>query len=268
MAIYGIQKNCCDQQQYSCPDEFGCVSGLCADFTIKQHDTLPPYRISVSDCNGPLDLTSSIVEVSMWALAKFKRAVLSTDTYFALADGIGFQQINIGDIIVIDRVRNPEQMVVSGFDETNKLVQVQRGYNGTQASDYKKGQKIKIFRILNSMGEVNIVEEEQTDVNTGETSTVVTEAQLIYNWLPADTCLPGCYWMEFKLLKMTPVTSMNYQDMYLNSCSTISVVPSFISSVSGCELGAGVESVRRFPVDADGFLIRIFPTPTNESLVS
>jgi len=28
---------------------------------------------------------------------------------------------------------------------------------------------------------------------------------LVYEWQPEDTCLPGCYWIEFKLLKMKDV---------------------------------------------------------------
>jgi hypothetical protein len=34
---------------------------------------------------------------------------------------------------------------------------------------------------------------------------VLTSASLVYEWSPEDVCLPGCYWMEFKLLKMKDV---------------------------------------------------------------
>ena len=111
MAITGITPVCCAQQTV-CPDEFGCPIGRCFDFEIKRFDTQPSYFVSVSDCNGPLDLTGTIAEVSMWAIAKLKKSITTSDTYFGLADNIGFQQININDIIVMDRVRNPEQMLV------------------------------------------------------------------------------------------------------------------------------------------------------------
>lgn len=256
-------------QQPGCPDPFGCPPGRCPDFVIRRHDTVPSFNLSVSDCNGPLDLTDCIAEVSMWALARFKRAVAADDTYFGFADNIGFQQISIGDIIVVDRVRNPEQMIVTGFDEDLSFVQVQRGYNGTTAGAYKRGQKIKIFRILNAAAETSIVTEDITSVYDGSVETdVVTDAQLVYNWMPNDTCLPGCFWLEFKLLKMTvESTPFALQDP-LNQVKygTASVIPSFVLDVTGCELGAGVEWVRRFPLE-DAFLIRITDSPTSESLL-
>jgi hypothetical protein len=49
--------------------------------------------------------------------------------------------------------------------------------------------------------------------------------------------------------------------------SVIPIVPSFITSVSGCDLGSGVEWVRRFPLDAEGFLIKIVDSPTAENLI-
>ncbi len=281
MAITGINQNnfnCC-MQQPQCPDLFGCPPGQCPDFEIRRHDTIPPFRVSVSDCNGPLDLTDTIAEVSMWALAKFKKAVTATDSYFALADNVGFHQISVGDVIVIDRVRNPEQMIITGFDESLSLVQVQRGYNGTTANAYKKGQKIKVFRILNAVAETHTVTDDVTNLFDGSVQKdVVTDAQLVYNWLPNDTCLPGCFWLEFKLLKMTSESSLSFApDIFplqnninqVNFVSTIlpSVIPSFIPTVTGCELGTSVEWVRRFPLEGEGFLIKIIDSPTAESIL-
>ena len=270
--------SCCNQQ-ITCPDVFGCPPGLCPDFQIRRHDTLPQFRVSVNDCNGPLDLTDTIVEVSMWAKGKMKKAVSNTDTYFGLADDVGFFQINIGDVIVVDRIRNPEQMIVQGFDEDLKLVQVRRGYNGTAAGTYKKGQSLKIFRILNAVGETNIVEQDFPQLDGTVETNVVTDSQLVYSWNSQDTCLPGCYWLEFKLLKMlAPPSSLSFWDVTpLKSCvpysiSTVSiipsVVPSFIPTVSGCDIGTGVEWVRRFPVQGEGFLIQIINTSTAENVVS
>jgi hypothetical protein len=259
-----------------CPDKFGCPCGVCPDFEIRRHDTQPPYRVSVSDCNGPIDLTGCIAEVSMWALAKIKKALAPTDTYFALADDIGFEQVNVGDIIVVDRVRNPEQMIVTGFDETNKFIQVQRGYNGSQAQACCRGQKIRIFRVLNAVAETSTVTTDITDVNTGDTTFgVVTDAQLIYNWQAIDTCMPGCYWLEFKLLKMTSnvmlwpdIIPLKIAVSVINSVSIIpSVIPSFIPNVVGCELGNGVEWQRRFPLDGEGFLIKINDSATAENVI-
>jgi hypothetical protein len=101
----------------SCPDKFGCLPGVCPDLTIKRHDTKPPFRVSVADCDGPLDLQdeSLVLEVNMWAKGRLKAAITDSDTYFALADNIGFEQIMVGDVIVCDRARLPEHMLVIGF---------------------------------------------------------------------------------------------------------------------------------------------------------
>jgi len=269
--------SCCNNNanQTNCPDKFGCIPGKCPDFEIKRHDTQPPFRISIHDCDGnPLDLTNTVAEVSMWAKAKLKKSVQATDTYFGLADDIGFEQADIGDIIVIDRVRNPEHMLVTGFDETNKLIQVQRAYNGTQAGAYPKGTCLKIFRILNSTADTNMVFQ---DVQQVDNSTInqQTDSQLIYSWFPNDTCLPGCYYLEFKLLKMlvsptptmTGLTNLTFSPFsQMNFSMSASVIPSFISVVTGCDIGTGVEWVRRFPIEGDGFLIKIVNSPTAENL--
>ena len=267
---------CCPGQNPTCPDVFGCPPGVCPDLQIRRHDTLPPFRVSVSDCNGPLDLTDTIAEVSMWSKGKMKKCVTNTDTYFGFADNVGFFQVNVGDIIVVDRVRNPEQMVVQGFDEDLKLIEVQRGYNGTRPGTYKKGQAFKVFRILNAIAATETVLQDFPQLDGTVQTNVVTDSQLIYSWLAADTCLPGCYWLEFKLLKMTTPSSMMFWDSVpLKSCvssiSTItivpSVVPSFVQAVTGCDMGVGVEWVRRFPVVGEGFLIQIIDSPTSEVVV-
>jgi hypothetical protein len=242
-----------------CPDEFNC-DGSCPDFQIKQHDTKPPFKVAISDCNGPIDLTGLVLEASMWANAKLKSAITSTDTYFALADGIGFQQALVGDIIVVSRVRNPEQMLITGFDENLKLVQVLRGYNGTPVGDYKKGTCLKIFRVLNSVAQTELTYEDQLQVDGTVSTNVLTKSQLVYEWLSNDTCVPGCFNFEFKLLKMTTSMSM------VNSLSIST--PSFTSftpSEYGCFIGEGVEWVRRFPTDGS-FVIKVQQSPTSESL--
>lgn len=250
---------CESQYNVYCPAEDGCQPGVCPDFEIKRHDTRPPFVVTVDDCDGPLDLTDTVVEVSMWAKAKLKKAVSDSDTYFALADNVGFQQSMVGDIIVMDRVRAPEHMLVIGHDEVNKFVQVQRGYNGTAVSAYKRGTKLRIFRVLNAVGDTSMVEEDVEQVD-GTTTTEQVESRLIYNWLPNDTCLPGCYWLEFKLLKM--VTS----GLWVGIDSIVPTFTSVTPSQAGCDMGTGVEWVRRFPADGEAFLIKIVDSPTSETL--
>jgi hypothetical protein len=189
----------------TCVDKFGCPPGVCADFVIRRHDTKPPLKIAVEDCNGAFDLQGLVIEVNMWAVAKLRDTINETDTYFRLADNIGFEQIMVGDIIVFDRVRMPERMLVTAFDEINKVVKVQRGYHGTTPSAWKKGDSMRIFRILNAQAESELVFEDITGVDGVTEKDVLTESYLVYEWLPEDTCLPGCYWLEFKVLKMIDV---------------------------------------------------------------
>lgn len=254
----------CQQTSSGCPDKFGCPPGVCPDFTIRRHDTRPSFKVAVADCDGPLDLTDEnlILEVNMWAKAKFKRAVAADDTYFGLADEIGFEQVMVGDIIIVERARLPEHMLVIAFDETNKLIQVQRGYNGTTASAWKKGQAIRIFRTLNASGEIESVYEDVIQED-GTTEEELVETYLVFEWDANTTCLPGCYWLEFKLLQM----AAEDEDV---SALAVSVTPSFTPSTFsaatfGCSLGAGVEWARRFPVSGEGFLIKIVDSPTAES---
>ncbi len=188
--------------QSNCLDKFGCPDDRCPDFTIRRHDTKPDFKIRLEDCDGALDVQGLVAEVNMWAKAKLKKRITSDCEYFRLADDIGFEQIMVGDIIVMERVRSPEYMLVLGFDECNKLVRVQRGYRNTTPSDWKKGASLKIFRIMNSPAQTELVFEDETDVDGTVTEDVLTESYLVYEWSAEDVCLPGCYWLEFKLIKM------------------------------------------------------------------
>ena len=186
----------------SCLDKFGCPEGVCPDFVIRRHDTKPPLKVFVEDCDGPLDLQGLVIEVNMWALAKLKAAIDEDATYFQLADNIGFEQIMVGDIIVMDRVRMPEYMLVTGFDEINKFVRVERGYRDTTPSAWAKAQKMRIFRVMNSPAVSEMSFEDVLNVDGTTSKNVLQESFLVYEWHPEDTCLPGCYWLEFKVLKM------------------------------------------------------------------
>lgn len=255
----------CSASIAGCVDKFGCVEGICPDFTIRRHDNRPVFKVQVEDCDGPLDLTDLIVESNMWAKAKFKAAVSSDDTYFGLADNIGFEQVMVGDIIIVDRARLPEHMLVTAFDETNSLIQVQRGYNGTAVSDWKKGMPIRIMKFTNRAAESEMVYEDIIQQDGSTLKDQLTSSFLIHSWQAKDTCLPGCYWLEFKLLKMAEPSSA----APIYGVAAPSVIPSFTDSSLtpedfGCTLGLGVEWVRRFPVEGEGFLIRIVTSPTTE----
>jgi hypothetical protein len=345
----------------SCPDELGCIPGVCPDFTIRRHDTMPPFKVRLEDCDGPMDLTGLVPEATMWAKGKLKKALQPTDTYFALADNIGFNQIMVGDIIVLDRPRLPEQMLVTGFDEDDRLVLVQRGYHGTTPQAWKKGTPLRIMKFQNAQAQTEMIYQDQLNIDGTTQQNVLVDSFLIYDWGPDDTCLPGCYYLEFKLIKMqqsstqtaapattqpvdpypdhdaddpwpvgstwgplgpfaTPAEPFNPgvneipgpgtqpptppldQDippqpnpLVVDSPSVISwvptnvvlpdvtpspgtfigpdgvsVVPSFTPpsdtpSTFGCGVGPGIEWIRRFPVEGEGFYIKITDSPTAEN---
>lgn len=254
------------QNDCSCLDKFGCT-GQTPDIVMKRHDTQPPFKFLVSDADGPLDLTDEnlVLEVSIWSKAKLKADIGPTDTYFQLANNIGFEQIIIGDIIVMDRIRRPEYMLVTGFDENNHLVQVQRNYQATEASKWKKGTQLRIFRTMNAAATIETVLGDIIQEDGTVASDSILQTYLVYNWEPKDTCTPGCYWLEFKLLKMT-VDDDNISMMAIDdTISDISFTPSTLTPTDfGCCLGTGVEWVRRFPQGCEGFLLYITNSFTKE----
>jgi hypothetical protein len=201
-----------------------------------------------------------IVEMSMWANAPLKKALSADETYFGLADGIGFEQVMVNDIIVTGQVRRPEYMKVLGFDEANQLILVERGWNSTPVASWKKGTNLRIFRAMSKAGRI---ETEYADIQQedGTTENKLVKTYLAYDWDARDTCVPGCFWVEFKLLQMSPESVTPELET--------SLVPSFTpvdltETDFACTTGEGVEWVRRFPESADGFLIRIVDSPTAE----
>jgi hypothetical protein len=202
--MFNLKAGGCSSQNV-CPSQDGCPPNQCPDFVIRRHDTRPSFKVSVEDCDGPLDLDGLVIEASMWALAKLKASIADTDTYFSFADNIGFQQVMMGDIIIMDRARNPEHMLVTGFDETNSLIRVRRAYHGTTASAWKKGTLMRIFRIMGSPAESEMRFDDVRDVDGSLNKDVLQASYLIYDWQAEDVCLPGCYWFEFKVLKMIDV---------------------------------------------------------------
>jgi hypothetical protein len=229
----------------NCPRCDGCIDGVCPDFQIKRNDTRPAFKVSVEDENGPMDLTGLVIEANMWATGKLKANITDLDTTLALADNIGFCQILTNDIILMDRARGPEQMRITGFDEDNSLVLVERGYNGTVPQAWKKGTVMRIFRLMNAPALSELLYEDVTQVDGTVDCNVLTDSNLIYEWNVNDTCISGCFSFEFKVLKLVdgPI-----------------IAPSVIPD---CFLGVGVEWTRRFPPCGE-FLIKVCDSPTSE----
>jgi len=258
--IYKYDNDLIAANSNQCPDQYGCIKGMCPDFTIRRHDTKPDFRVKIEDCDGPMDLTDLVLEASMWAKGKLKTSINESDTYFALADNIGFNQIMIGDIIIMNQARLPEKMLVTAFDEVNKLVQVQRAYHGTLAQKWSKGSSFKIIKFMNATAKTEMLYEDVLELDGTTTQNVLMESYFVYEWNPEDTCLPGCYYLEFKLIKMKSISFL----------STDPIVPSFIDvsytpSNFGCGMSDTIEWIRRFPLDQEGFLIKITDTFTSEA---
>lgn len=246
-----------------------CPTNRCPDFVLKRHNTRPAFKVNIGTCDGPMDLTDEtlVLEASIWTTAKLKTTIDGDIEYIDLADNIGFNQVLNGDIIMMSHVRSPEYMLVTGFDEANHLIHVQRGYHASEARTWKKGVLLRIFRRMSAEAsiETTLIDEIQEDGST--LTNQVSETYLVYNFLPQDTCTPGCYWLEFKLLKML-TENENYEediDVLSIDVSTISFTSSDLSYTDfKCALGAGVEWERRFPDESEGFLISIIDSPTAE----
>ena len=254
---------CVSKNNTGCLDRLGCPD-RCPDFVIRQYDTKPDFRFDVEDSDGPIDLTDLVCEASMWSKGKLKKALAAVDTQFALADNVGFEQAQVGDVVVMSRARAPEQMLVTGFDETNRLVRVQRGYNGSLVSPYPKGAGLRFFRVLNAVAGTELTKEDIPQVDGTTKKDILTRSALIYEWQSADTSLAGCYWFEFKLLKMMD------SGLLLGSVSNSTPV-SFVSYTPiqvGLGSGDGVQWVRRYPTSGEGFLVRIGECPTAENVAS
>lgn len=222
----------CSSNKNQCPDQNGCDSCSCPDFLIRRYDTKPDYRVLMEDCDGPMDLTDLVLEATMWANAKLKTSISDSDTSISLADNVGFNQINEGDVLVFERTRSPEKVLVVSFDEVNKLVNVQRAHDGTTAQDWSRGTTIKIVKFMNSPAKIEMVYEDVVELDGTVKEDVLQESYFVYEWSSSDTLLPGCYFLEFKLMP---------------------------------EVSAPEQWIRRFPVDKEGFLIKITDTFTSES---
>lgn len=212
-----------------------CNSGDCPgtpDLCIKRHDTRPSFKISISDCDGVVDLSDEnlALEASMWFNSKSKSALDDSETEIKFADNVGFDQVMVGDVIKTGKSRSPEKMLVSAVNESAKSVTVTRGHEGTTPQSWPRGTVLNIFRFVDQPAEIESYYEDVTGVD-GAVTNELTDTMLVYNWQTPQTSMPGCYWIEFKLI--------------------------MISSETG-----DVEWTKRMPLATEGFIVNIIDTPT------
>lgn len=207
------------------------------DLCIKRHDTKPSLKVAMSDCDGPVDLTEAgiAVEASMWFDAKLKAEISSSATQIRFADDIGFDSVSVGDVVSTSKSRSPELMLVASVDEASKTVTVTRGEGGTTPQAWPKGCQLSVFRFMDEPAQVESVFE-QVEGLDGSVSESLADTLLVFNWDPTHTSVPGCYWLEFKVLK--------------------------IASSPG---GDVVEWVKRVPLASQGFMVRVIDSPTSPS---
>jgi hypothetical protein len=212
----------------------GCSQSTCdslPDFCIKRGDSRPSFKVLIQDCEGVVDLTDEnlVLEASMWFKTKLKSSIEVSDDHISFADNIGFDQVSVGDVIVMDRVRSPERMLVVSIDESNKTVEVERGYDSTVVSGWPKGNVLRSFRFMDQQASIESAFEEVASVD-GNSAEELVETFMVFEWTPSHTSLPGCYFFEFKLTMMDA------------------------SSVSW---------VKKTPLDKEGFVINIVDSPNN-----
>lgn len=237
--------NYSNQTQYDCHG----IPTNCADFTIKRHDTRPPFKVDVTDCDQPINLTNLVIEASMWLNTKLKSNITTDTLTIQFADNIGFEQINLYTIIQVGTGRAFERMLVDSIDEESKTVTVFRAQMDTEAYNWKKGTAVRLLRFLNNQafGEMEFQDVEQLDGNVLENQLI--RSTLVYEWAPDDTCLAGKYFLEFKILEI---------------CADASPPVASGEPNYHCYLGDNVLWARRFPTDKEGFLIEVFDSPTAE----
>lgn len=172
----------------------------------------------------------------MWMRGKMARAMAADDTVLHLAGNIGYNQIAVGDMLLVDRPRSAEQMLVVGFDESAMTVTIERGYNETTPAAYKRGTAFRGFRTLNAVGSTEMVRQDIVRVDGTTDEQVLTESSIIYEWSQSDTAMPGCFLLELKIIKLD-------------------------------DEGAA-EWVKRYPDDGrEGYLIKIVDSPTADDVV-
>lgn len=222
----------CGHQTQGCAEQGDCPSP--PDLCIKRNDTKPSFKASISDCDGPIDFSSEtnlVVEASMWFDSKLKQSLDSESLSLSFADNIGFDSVMVGDIIVTHKSRSPEFMLVSFVDEGSKSVQVVRGQEDTNVVDWPKGTPLSIFRFRDLSGNLEQIYDTSESVD-GTAQTLLSETILGFDWEPHHTAAPGCYWIEFKIMKVA--------DSSPNE----------------------VEWIKRVPLSSPGFVVRVLDSST------
>lgn len=225
----------CGSAGSNCRNSGDCTNS--PDLCIKRHDTRPHLKIAMSDCDGPIDLSEEgvVVEASMWFDAKLKAEVQAATSQIRFADDIGFESVSVGDVVSTPKSREPEMMLVTAVDEESKTLTVSRGHGGTLARTWSKGTEFAVFRFRDEPAKIESVFEESEAID-GSVSENLTETLLVFEWEQAHTSFPGCYWLEFKILK--------------------------ISSSSSSD---SVDWIKRIPLSYPGFTIKIVDSPTSPS---
>lgn len=185
----------------NCPSIDGC-DGSCPDFQIKKGDLQPSFKVSIEDETGPVDLTDLVVEANMWANAKLKSNIADDDTVISFADKIGFYQAAVGDVIIAERARSPEQMQIVSFDEVNYTITVTRGHNSTVPFAWKRGTNLKIVKFLDAPAVAEMIYEDVTQVDGTVLTNQLAESHMVYDWQLGNTDYSGCFSFEFQLIKM------------------------------------------------------------------
>lgn len=240
----GSNVNCCNNTIEGTPD-----------YITKQHSTYPSLRIEVTDCNGePYDLKDLVVEASMWTNAKLKTALNISDDLIKFADNIGYNNVGPNSILHVSNGRDFERMSIVGFDDVNKVIQVQRGACDTVIRPWTKGTPVKILRFFNSAASSEMIYYNKENLDGTISYDVLQKSFLIYDWKPEDVCFAGRYYFEFKVLKM---------GLLATATDPINIISANDINYH-CDLGYGVEWARRFPNDKDGFIIEIKSSPTAE----
>ena len=138
--------------------------------------------------------------------------------------------------------------------------------------NWRRGTGLKIIKFSNATATTEMLYQDIINIDGTTTKDVLVDSFLIYDWQSEDTCLPGCYYLEFKLLKMVVSFALAYDSSVPSNQIPSNLLPdgvipsftdpSFIPSSFGCSMNTLVEWIRRFPIDKEGFIIKITNTFT------
>lgn len=179
-----------------------CPEGVKPDFCIKRLDTYPYLKVSI-DCENGIDFSDAglLLTYSMWSNSKIKNTITEADESISLADNIGFKKADIGDKIVFVDSRNTEIALITGFNEENKTIQILRAQEGTTAKTWARGNSVKIFRVSNESGVIEVETDDILQIDGTIKENQIVNNYFIAPWNENSTKISGCYWLEFRLEK-------------------------------------------------------------------